>query len=272
MTPWLTSACLLLAPPSPLVAPPEPLPPAEASPVTPAAEDAPLDPELAAARVELSRGRWAAARERLVQLRDTRPDDALVRNELGVALFQEGAYRAAVAELERAVALDPARANAWANLGEARRRAGDSDGGAQAFAKALALQPDDAAAQAGRARCLADLGRMDDARVQLTEHPERDTLVRELERQGTPSAFALLERARAAVVAGDAPRASLLVDRVLRVAPESADALAMRALIAALVGDPASARADVAHALALDPRCHLAQEVLFVVEDLAARP
>ena len=219
-------------------------------------------PTLDAAREAMRSARWSVARELLLALREAAPDDALIRNELGVALFQEGAYRAAVTELERSTSLAPGRANSWANLGEARRRLGALDSAVAAFREAIRLSPGDQTARRGLERCLAELGRPSKA-------PSPNAASAGDAQPAPPGA--LLDRARAAILAGELDRASGLLARLLEGPQDSTqspdpDALALRALLSALRGDLAAARGGLAAALGLDPACPLANEVLLALD------
>jgi tetratricopeptide (TPR) repeat protein len=74
------------------------------------------------------------------------PRDALTaeqRNDLGVAYFERGETRRALAEFERAVALRPGWARALVNLGDARLALGDVPGAIDAYERAVAAAPDD---------------------------------------------------------------------------------------------------------------------------------
>ena len=65
------------------------------------------------------------------------PGDARLRNNYGFSLLLAGDLRAAIAHLERALALDPGLAQAHLNLGFAYGRAGRIDDAGRAFRAAL---------------------------------------------------------------------------------------------------------------------------------------
>jgi len=67
------------------------------------------------------------------------PDSALAHNGLGLLAIDRGQPQAAVAEFERASTLDPTNASYLANLGNARRAAGDRAGAEQAYRQAMAI-------------------------------------------------------------------------------------------------------------------------------------
>ncbi|HEX4582412.1 MAG TPA: tetratricopeptide repeat protein [Acidobacteriaceae bacterium] len=64
----------------------------------------------------------------------------------------------AVSELQQAVALRPDFAEAWSDLGDARKNVSDSKGALSAFRRAVALRPQDAIAQARLGALLVDTG------------------------------------------------------------------------------------------------------------------
>ncbi len=69
----------------------------------------------------------------------------------------------AISELEKAVALRPDFAEAWSDLGEARKGASDDGGALTAFRRAVELNPDDAVAQTRLGSKLLDAGQVHEA-------------------------------------------------------------------------------------------------------------
>ncbi|MEO6800517.1 MAG: tetratricopeptide repeat protein [Rhodanobacter sp.] len=64
-------------------------------------------------------------------------DGAMLRFSLGNALLGEGDAAAAIEELQRAVAFDPAYSAAWKMLGKACLDAGQSDAAARAWRRGV---------------------------------------------------------------------------------------------------------------------------------------
>lgn len=86
---------------------------------------------------------------------------------LPTASARAAAERAAADAFTLAVTADPLCVEAWACLGDARRRLGDPAAALAAYRAALRLAPGDAALRMGAGAVLHDLGRHDDAVEQL---------------------------------------------------------------------------------------------------------
>ncbi|HEY7141706.1 MAG TPA: tetratricopeptide repeat protein [Methylomirabilota bacterium] len=131
------------------------------------------------------------------------PVTAEAHNDLGVACFERGDLRRALAEFERAAALRPDWTRALVNLGDARLGLGDVSGAIEAYRRAVASAPDDAGAANNLAwALLQDPARWPEAESiidgALARHPEPrgyylDTLgalrLRKGDNQGALSAF-----------------------------------------------------------------------------------
>ncbi len=76
-----------------------------------------------------------------------RPDTEF---NLGLFLAGDGRTPEAIAHYERAIALRPNFTAAWIRLAEAQRAAGDEAAAAESFARALAIDPSNVRARAGR--------------------------------------------------------------------------------------------------------------------------
>lgn len=98
---------------------------------------------------------------------DAKASDAL----LGLAMLeiQGKQYKKAVEYAARAVAADAKSVGAWVVLGETKRLDGDLAGAAEAFTKALEVQPFDARARLGRAAVYLATGKTEDAQKDVDE-------------------------------------------------------------------------------------------------------
>lgn len=134
----------------------------------------------------------------LDRLHTLRPDEPAIARQLATALNNRGARRRktpriedALGDLRRATRLDPAHPQAWYNLALACSAAGDTAGARAAFARHLALLPDDVEAHLGAARLEADV---DPARMAAHLDALRDAVITgavmdvadELDRGGHP--------------------------------------------------------------------------------------
>jgi tetratricopeptide (TPR) repeat protein len=93
--------------------------------------------------------------------------DAEAASLLGLARLRLGLAVEARATLERACAIDPGYAPAWANLGAAAATQGDRQAASRAFRRALRLQPGLAGARVAYARLLLETGHKREARASL---------------------------------------------------------------------------------------------------------
>ena len=80
----------------------------------------------------------------------------------------------ALADFDRAVALDPRRKEIYFNRGFARRRKGDHDGALKDFDNALALDPRFASGHYGRAVVMSDTSELDRAIKEFNRAIELD--------------------------------------------------------------------------------------------------
>jgi tetratricopeptide (TPR) repeat protein len=104
--------------------------------------------------IYLDRGDFAAAAEEFQAALRLQPDYPFALNNMGVLLVRQGLPRDAVSWLERAIRLDSAYADAYANLGAAHEAAGDLSAARAAYAAGLRQRPD----SVRLARGLAALG------------------------------------------------------------------------------------------------------------------
>jgi type IV pilus assembly protein PilF len=68
--------------------------------------------------------------------------DAKAQVEFGIKVAQNGLWKEAAYRWKKAVELDPTYAAAWNNLAIAYEQQGDFDNAEEAYAKAVALDPD----------------------------------------------------------------------------------------------------------------------------------
>jgi tetratricopeptide (TPR) repeat protein len=118
--------------------------------------------------------------------------DALRYVEAAAGLEAAGQHRAAGLSYEAAIARWPDQAHAWLGRGNVAYREGDLERAAAAYARAIELAPDDAAARNNLAQVLADSHCVDEARRQV----ERATQLA----AGTPLAGSV-EETRAQIAA-----------------------------------------------------------------------
>jgi Tfp pilus assembly protein PilF len=129
---------------------------------------------------DLNRARSAA--------RSGRPDDAVVAFDRAIASSPDSAFlyreRAAVerelantdralADLRKAVSLDPGDGKSLAQIGEILDQSGDTDGAIEAYTAALAVEPNEQVeAKLGVARARAELARLPDEYRAIDEAPQ----------------------------------------------------------------------------------------------------
>jgi tetratricopeptide (TPR) repeat protein len=114
-----------------------------------------LDPRFAPARVNLGlilvdAGEFGASAEHLdraIRILGHTPDAALPHYLRAKVYTEQNAVDKAAAQLQEAVSLRPDFAEAWSDLGQARKTLLDDAGALAAFARAVELSPDDAVAQ-----------------------------------------------------------------------------------------------------------------------------
>ncbi|CAI8933781.1 XrtA/PEP-CTERM system TPR-repeat protein PrsT [Methylocaldum szegediense] len=98
---------------------------------------------------------------------DSKASDAL----LGLAMLeaQQKRYKQAIEYANQSIAADSKNVNAWIVLGETKRLSGDLQGAADAFTKALDLQPFDIRARLGRATAYLASNKADEAQKDINE-------------------------------------------------------------------------------------------------------
>jgi tetratricopeptide (TPR) repeat protein len=153
-----------------------------------------LNPDFAQAQVDLGlvllkSGQPSAAQpdlDRAIQLLGPSPDAAFPHYLRAKIYTESGQVMKAAADLEEAVSLDPKFAEAWSDLGEARRTLLDEAGALEAFEKAVSFAPNDPVAQTRLGSELLDQRRADEALPHLEEaahlDPESQSALYNLER------------------------------------------------------------------------------------------
>ena len=112
--------------------------------------------------------------DRAVELLGHKPDAAYPHYLRAKVSSEQSDVRKAAAHLQEAVALRPDFAEAWSDLGEARKTLLDNAGALAAFERAVALAPDDAVAQTRLGSQYLDEGKAHLAAVHLQESSRLD--------------------------------------------------------------------------------------------------
>ena len=107
--------------------------------------------------------------ERAIQLFGEKPDAAYPHYLLAKVYTDQRDSAKAASQLERAVALQATFAEAWSDLGEARKNLSDDDGALAAFRRAVELNSGDAVAQTRLGTMLLENGKAHDAIPHLEE-------------------------------------------------------------------------------------------------------
>jgi Flp pilus assembly protein TadD len=94
----------------------------------------------------------ADALEQFKAVQLLRPHDTVPHRQLAQLYSQMGQLPDAISEQSAALAIDPANADDWNNLGVFHARNGDKASARKAFERALALNPQHSAARANLAR------------------------------------------------------------------------------------------------------------------------
>jgi protein O-GlcNAc transferase len=130
-----------------------------------------LDPRHAQAHVNLAAILMEQGEQRIRMIRPSairRKPDAAIPTRAKIYSEERDAAKAA-AELQQAVELRPDFAEAWSDLGEARKSLSDGNGALAAFRRAVALRPEDPVARVRLGSQLLDTGAAHEAVVHLDE-------------------------------------------------------------------------------------------------------
>jgi tetratricopeptide (TPR) repeat protein len=192
------------------------------------------DRNLAALHFEA--GRYAEAVEAYEALVAQSPADANLRASLAGALGALGRLDESLAQLDKALEIDPINAEAYHNRGVLYEKRGDRDAAAREYASALRYNPQyEPARQA--------LGRL------RGTQPPAETPLTAAERL----AGVMAERGRAAALRGDYEAAMKELDEAARIAPRLARVHQYRSNVAFLMGDYNGAAVALRRALEIEP-------------------
>lgn len=207
-----------------------------------------LAPKSGEVQFELGRllnaaGRYADAERILRPVARTYRDVAEPRLALAYALVKQQQHGEACAELRKLLERFPSHAEAWFNLGNVHRAAGQFADAARAFRRAATLQPGNPDPSINLGVALAQDGRVDEARAVLEE-----SLSRHAGHPDVLNNLGLVDRA------AHRPAAALArFDAVLAADPGHAGARLNRAIVLAEAGRTEEARAEAAALLRAYP-------------------
>ena len=108
------------------------------------------------AKQDFEAERYSQARAELAEALKAAPDDAVLWSYLGMTDYKLHQGAAAVAEFEKARALDPRNPLNYFNLGMLYHQQGEMGKALEAYRQGLAITPDDAAAEESYARLLIE--------------------------------------------------------------------------------------------------------------------
>jgi Flp pilus assembly protein TadD len=145
--------------------------------------------------------------------------DAVLREQVedlnneAIHFFNDGRPNEAMASLEKAIALEPDRAELWTNLGHVRSSGDDIEGAEQCFRKALTLQSGLEPALSGLGILLVKAGRAQETLEFLRRFIE----------DSTPSARVAIAYARALTAQGRHAEAAALLQKAASATPGNPD-------------------------------------------------
>jgi Tfp pilus assembly protein PilF len=141
----------------------------------PEAQELVIEVKVARALQDLGAGQTDLAVQDLTQLRDQKPDSAVVRLGLGRAQIARRDADAAVVELQKAVEIDPKNAEAQYQLGYVHQVMKQSPGAAVGpYEKAVAADPGNAMFRTSLGSALLGAGQTEGAVEQLTKVTSAD--------------------------------------------------------------------------------------------------
>ncbi len=217
------------------------LPVVSGDPSVEAAEDVAALRETAERRFE--RGELADALADLDRALALEPDHASTLELRGMVRRARGDLEGALEDYDRALALEPTRAATLVNRGNVRMLRGDADGAFADYDAAVTAGPADPSTWANRAAARIERGDLRTALVDLDRSLRLDPDL----------IFALLTRATCYRALREVERARADLDRALRLQPAHPRALEIRGIVRAESGDLAGADEDLSAVIELRP-------------------
>ena len=176
------------------------------------------------AEAHANAGRMALAEEVLRQLLVREPRQVEALNALGVMALNQGQYAAAIALLERAIAVNARAPVLRSHLAEAHRRAGRAEEAIEHARAALALKPDHAGARTVLSSALADQGQAMQRAGQLEQ---AKALLAQALNLWPQNVAGLLLAGAIEIDRKDPATARALIESALRIEPKRADGLGL---------------------------------------------
>jgi Flp pilus assembly protein TadD len=183
----------------------------------------------------LNGGRYAEAELAFRQLAEVHPDDPNIHINLAAALAHLERDQEALAELDRALELDPTHAKALFNRGLLLEHSGQPEAAAEQYRQAVRYDP-------GHKRARASLERLTGTALVWAPETENEA-----------EAHALAVQAGEAARRGDLEGAVRLLDEAQKLAPNLPMVYDYRANVAYLTGDIDAAISALERALELEP-------------------
>lgn len=200
-------------------------------------------PDIRQAAAHHQRGQLVEAEAIYKEILKSDPKNFDATHMLGVICVQRGEPELAAKQISAAVAINPAKAAAHSNLGNALRDLKRPEEALASYDRALTLQPDFADALLNRGNVLRDLKRLDDAILSYSRCIALNPA----------NARALHSRARSFAETGRFEEALDDFNKVISLLPEDTGALALRGKVLANLKRFEEAAADFDKAVTLRP-------------------
>ena len=224
----------------------------------------PLDELITEGRRHLGAGQPGKAEAIFRKATERFPDSAVAHNELGVALFQQGANEAAIKPFQQAVRLDKKLAHAWANLAESQRLSKRFKKAALSYHRFLTIQKGDRYGVYGMGLCFEGYEKFDKALKTLRIAERRsqsdpallarvNRAILRVREKMAEAKLSLLARGDARLMAGRWKEALTLYEKGLAKKKGDAVLTGRRGISLAILGDLPGARTALEAALLKDP-------------------